>query len=169
MTEREEFEATYLAGDTGLTVKNSLGCYVASGVHFAWGGWRARAESTQQEEVPVVADAEIYDLLGEIADEEIMKINPASIVDVGRRLLATGATNHIVEPTEKVSDVAPVADRDAVLFGILMRRNIELTDEAYLSMRVVGVPPSEDEFVAALKKAIDAAVESQRSGNGESS
>jgi hypothetical protein len=42
-----------------------------------------------------------------------------------------------------------------------MRRNIELTDEAYLSMRVVGVPPSEDEFVAALKKAIDTAIESK--------
>jgi hypothetical protein len=56
--------------------------------------------------------------------------------------------------------------RDATLFDILMRRNIELTDEAYLSMRVVGVPPSEDEFVAALKEAIDAAIESQRSGDG---
>lgn len=55
--------------------------------------------------------------------------------------------------------------RDAALFDILMRKNIELTDEAYLSMRVVGVPPSEGEFVAALKKAIDAAIESQQ-GDG---
>ncbi len=75
------------------------------------------------------------------------------------------ARTFLAAVTEKVADVAPVADRDAVLFGILMRRNIELTDEAYLSMRVVGVPPSEDEFVAALKKAIDAAIESQR-GDG---
>lgn len=47
--------------------------------------------------------------------------------------------------------------RDARLFDVLMRRNIEITDEAYLALRVVGVPPSDEEFVAAMTRALDAA------------
>lgn len=51
------------------------------------------------------------------------------------------------------------ATRSEMLFEILMRRNIEITDEAYLSLRVVGVPPSEEEFVTNLRKAVLAGVD----------
>lgn len=55
--------------------------------------------------------------------------------------------------------------RREAMFDILMRRNIEVSDEAYLSLRVVGVPPSKDEFVSNLRKAIAAALATKESGN----
>jgi hypothetical protein len=43
------------------------------------------------------------------------------------------------------------------LFDVLMRQNIETSDESYLSLKCVGVPPTKVEFVAAVQCALTAA------------
>lgn len=54
---------------------------------------------------------------------------------------------------------APVADGVmAKLFQLLMHQYIATSDESYLYLRCVGVPPTEDEFVTAVQRAIDAAI-----------
>jgi hypothetical protein len=49
------------------------------------------------------------------------------------------------------------------LFDVLMRQNIETSDESYLSLKCVGVPPTKVEFVAAVQCALTAA----QSASGE--
>jgi hypothetical protein len=56
------------------------------------------------------------------------------------------------------------AGKDAALntlFEILMLQNIVTGAESYLSLRCVGVPPDQEEFVQAVKRAILAAKEKE--------
>jgi hypothetical protein len=66
---------------------------------------------------------------------------------------------------------APTADlengggRDAwllTLYELLMQQNIVTSGESYLSLRCVGVPPTEAEFATAVQRAIDAALANQK-------
>ena len=50
------------------------------------------------------------------------------------------------------------APRLVKLFEVLMQQNIVTSDESYLSLRCVGVPPTEQEFASAVQRAIDVAI-----------
>jgi hypothetical protein len=49
------------------------------------------------------------------------------------------------------------------LYEVLMQQNIVTSEESYLSLRCVGVPPTEAEFATAVQRTIDAAL-SQKAG-----
>jgi hypothetical protein len=55
----------------------------------------------------------------------------------------------------------------ATLFEVLMQQNIVTSDESYLSLRCVGVPPTEEEFVQAVRRTIDAAIDRARQSGEE--
>ncbi|MFL9943667.1 hypothetical protein [Paraburkholderia graminis] len=78
---------------------------------------------------------------------------------------------HVFQAIEKLR-IAPTAalengdGRDAwllTLYELLMQQNIVTSGESYLSLRCVGVPPTEAEFATAVQRAIDAAL-SQKAG-----
>jgi hypothetical protein len=69
---------------------------------------------------------------------------------VARQLAAASASP---ERADAGKDAALMSD----LYEILMQQNIFTSDESYLRLRCVGVPPSKYEFVRAVKRAILAA------------
>lgn len=64
-----------------------------------------------------------------------------------------------VTPTQPVEQTRALTDcaQLVTLFEVLMQQNIVTSDESYLSLKCVGVPPTEEEFVAALSRAMTAA------------
>jgi hypothetical protein len=68
-----------------------------------------------------------------------------------------GAFKRIVYDAHPTPDDASVSL--ATLFEVLMRKNIVTSDESYLSLRCVGVPPTEEQFAQAVRRAILAAKE----------
>jgi hypothetical protein len=78
----------------------------------------------------------------------------------------------IAKAYEQIGYTAPTAalengdGRDAwllKLYEVLMQQNIVTSEESYLSLRCVGVPPTEAEFATVVQRAIDAAL-SQKAG-----
>jgi hypothetical protein len=110
MTEREEFEEAMrsVLGKQGMQntdvtfSQNDDQEYRVRAVQWARLGWEARATLADQE--PAM-----------LTDSECEQI--ADIINMNRKTLQPprASADHIVEPTEKVADVAPVADRDAVI------------------------------------------------------
>jgi hypothetical protein len=58
------------------------------------------------------------------------------------------------ETPERAEPRALTDDSLSALFKVLMRRNIECGIEAYLTLRCVGVPPSEKDFLSAIEQAV---------------
>jgi hypothetical protein len=84
--------------------------------------------------------------------EVITKENVSGFVQGVQEAIAAGAS-------ERADD-----ENDAALntlFEILMQQNIVTGAESYLSLRCVGVPPDQEEFVQAVKRAILAAKEKE--------
>jgi hypothetical protein len=53
--------------------------------------------------------------------------------------------------------VTDATERMKALWGVLMCQVVETSSESYLSLRCVGMPPTDDEFALAVNRAIDAA------------
>jgi hypothetical protein len=58
------------------------------------------------------------------------------------------------ETPERAAPRALTDESLSALFKVLMRRNIECGIEAYLTLRCVGVPPSEKDFLSAIEQAV---------------
>jgi hypothetical protein len=65
----------------------------------------------------------------------------------------------VIVPRGLLSASKPAAI--GTLFEVLMQQNIVTSDESYLALKCVGVPPTEKEFVQAVQRTIDAAGHSQ--------
>ncbi|KAA1012979.1 hypothetical protein FVF58_09295 [Paraburkholderia panacisoli] len=75
--------------------------------------------------------------------------------DIGDGVALVGAKVRDDDVPLYTAQPAECASRDVLkaLFEVLMRRNIEITSEVYLTLRCVGVPPSKKEFVGAIEQA----------------
>jgi hypothetical protein len=88
--------------------------------------------------------------------------------ETGRRFAITFGIAELASESLKVPTAALEKGdgRDAwllTLYELLMQQNIVTSGESYLSLRCVGVPPTEAEFATAVQRAIDAAL-SQKAG-----
>lgn len=141
--ERAAFEAAwsrvYDTGDFLLRHHTLTEQYANHDTQRAWEGWKlARAASPQP---AVCATCNGHGMIG----------GPSYYApdEGGEPCPDCAASPQPVAQTERALLVN--------LFEVLMQQNIVTSEESYLSLKCVGVPPTEEEFVRAVQRVLDAA------------